>query len=99
MPVPKEQDHPFYKPLWRRVVTPVAAALVASVVVGTAVWFGTRPVPPRMARFPLTTASADALSRMGPERAGSAGTRAVVNATTSPTAYEAITLPGCSISR
>ena len=56
------------RPLWRRVVTPVAAALVASAVVGTAVWFGTRPIPPRMARFPLTTASADALSINGTER-------------------------------
>ena len=50
------------RPLWQRVVTPVAAALVASAVVGTAVWFGTRPIPPRVVRFPLTTASADALS-------------------------------------
>ena len=56
------------RPLWRRVVTPVAAALVASAVVGTAVWFGTRPIPPRMARFPLTTASADALSINGIDR-------------------------------
>ncbi len=50
------------RPLWQRVVTPVAAALVASVVVGAAVWFGTRPIPPRMTRFPLTTTSAAALS-------------------------------------
>ena len=56
------------RPLWRRVVTPVAAALVASAVVGAAVWFGTRPIPPRMARFPLTTASADALSINGTDR-------------------------------
>ena len=56
------------RPLWQRVVTPVAAALVASAVVGTAVWFGTRPIPPRMARFPLTTASADALSINGTDR-------------------------------
>ncbi len=56
------------RPLWRRVVTLVAAALVASAVVGTAVWLGTRPIPPRMARFPLTTASADALSINGVER-------------------------------
>ena len=56
------------KTLWQRVVTPVAAALVASAVVGTAVWFGTRPIPPRMARFPLTTASADALSINAVER-------------------------------
>ena len=56
------------RPLWRRVVTPVAAALVASAVVGAAVWFGTRPIPPRVARFPLTTASADALSINGTDR-------------------------------
>jgi serine/threonine-protein kinase len=56
------------RPLLRRVVTPLVAALVASAVVGTAVWFGTRPVPPRMARFPLTTASADALSINGADR-------------------------------
>ncbi|MEO8142965.1 MAG: indolepyruvate ferredoxin oxidoreductase family protein, partial [Betaproteobacteria bacterium] len=34
----------------------------------------------------VVTASVEALSRMGPGRAGLAGTRAVVNATTSPTA-------------
>jgi indolepyruvate ferredoxin oxidoreductase len=34
----------------------------------------------------VVTASADALSRMGPDRDGQTGTRAVVNATTSPTA-------------
>ncbi|MBC7804444.1 MAG: indolepyruvate ferredoxin oxidoreductase family protein, partial [Candidatus Parcubacteria bacterium] len=34
----------------------------------------------------VVTASLDALSRMGPDRVGFAGTRAVVNATTSPTA-------------
>ena len=56
------------KPLWQRVVTPVAAALVASAVVGTAVWFGTRPIPPRMARFPLTNESAAALSLNGIDR-------------------------------
>jgi hypothetical protein len=32
------------RPQWQRVVTPVAAALVASTVGGTAVWFGTRPI-------------------------------------------------------
>ena len=34
----------------------------------------------------VVTASADALSRMGPDRDGQTGTRAIVNATTSPTA-------------
>jgi eukaryotic-like serine/threonine-protein kinase len=50
------------RPLWQRVVTLVATALVASAVVGTAVWFGTRPIPPRVVRFPLTTESAAAFS-------------------------------------
>ena len=54
--------------LWRRVVTPVAAALVVSAVVGAAVWFGTARSPPRVARFPLTTASANALSISGTDR-------------------------------
>jgi hypothetical protein len=31
--------------LWQRLVIPVAAALVASVVVGAGVWFSTRPAP------------------------------------------------------
>ena len=47
--------------VWRRLAGP-AVALVLAGGVGTAVWFGTRPIPPRVARFPLTTASADALS-------------------------------------
>jgi tRNA A-37 threonylcarbamoyl transferase component Bud32 len=50
---------------WRRLAGPAAALVLAGVmgaVVGGAVWFATRPVSPRVARFPLTTASADALS-------------------------------------
>ena len=47
--------------VWRRLAGP-AVALVIAGGVGTTVWFGTRPIAPRMARFPLTTASADALS-------------------------------------
>ncbi len=51
--------------VWRRLAGPAAALVLAGVVgavVGTAVWSATRPIPPRVARFPLTTASADALS-------------------------------------
>ena len=47
--------------MWRRLAGP-AAALVLAGVVGAAVWFATRPAEPRVARFPLTTANADALS-------------------------------------
>ena len=53
--------------VWRRLAGP-AVALVLAGIVGTAVWFGTRPIPPRVARFPLTTASADALSLNGTDR-------------------------------
>ena len=50
---------------WRRLAGPAAALVLAGVVsavVGATVWLATRPIPPRVARFPLTTASADALS-------------------------------------
>ncbi len=41
-------------PLWRRVVTPVAAALVAATVAGTGVWYATRAAAP----LPLTRLAA-----------------------------------------
>ncbi len=50
---------------WRRLVGPAAALVLAGVVgavVGGTVWFATRPVPPRVMRFPLTTSDSDALS-------------------------------------
>jgi len=59
------------RPLWRRVVTPVAAALVTSAVVGTGVWIAMRPadpVPPRVSRLTITPASAAALTINGIDR-------------------------------
>jgi len=56
------------RPLWRRVVTPVAAALVTSTVVGAGVWFATRPVPPRVSRLSLASSGTAALSISGNDR-------------------------------
>ena len=59
------------RPLWRRVVTPVAFALVTSTVVGAGVWFATRPpepVPPRVSRLPLAPSGAAALNINGIDR-------------------------------
>ena len=59
------------RPLWRRVVTPVAAALVAAAVAGTAVWFAMRPaepVPPRVSRLPLAPSATAALTISGNDR-------------------------------
>ena len=56
------------RPRWRQVVTPVAAALVTSMVVGTAVWFATRqaePLPPRVSRLSMTPSGAAALTLTG----------------------------------
>ena len=56
------------RPLWQRVVTPVAATLVTSTVVGTGVWVATRPaepVPPRVSRLPLAPSGAAALTISG----------------------------------
>src|SRR5207253_195999 len=52
----------------RRVVTPVAAALVTSTVVGAGVWFATRPVPPRVSRLSLASSGTAALSISGNDR-------------------------------
>jgi eukaryotic-like serine/threonine-protein kinase len=52
-------------PPWRRVVMPVAAALVTSTVVGAGVWVATRPaerVPPRVSRLTLAPWGAAALT-------------------------------------
>ena len=59
---------PARSPLWRRLVTPVAAAVAASSAVGAMVWFTSRPPEPRVTRFfvaPTGTAalSFDALTR------------------------------------
>ena len=42
-------------PLWRRVVTPMAAAIVAAAAVGAGVWVGTRPSVPQVSRFAVST--------------------------------------------
>ena len=53
------------RPLWRRVVNHVPAAVVAAAVVGTGVWVATRqadPVPPRTSRLALAPSGTAALS-------------------------------------
>ena len=50
------------RPLWRRVVTPVAAAVVTSTVVGAGIWFAMRPVPLRVSRLTMTPTFATALT-------------------------------------
>jgi eukaryotic-like serine/threonine-protein kinase len=62
---------PVVASLWRRVVTPVAAALMTSTVVGAGVWFATRPaapVLPRVTRLALAPADTAALSINGNDR-------------------------------
>ena len=59
------------RPLWRRVVTPVAAALVTSTVVGAGVWFVMRapePVPPRVSRLAIAFSGPTALTINGADR-------------------------------
>jgi serine/threonine-protein kinase len=55
-------------PLWRRVVTPAAAALLAATIAGTGVWLAIRPAAPqpsRLSRLLVTTIGAGALSLAG----------------------------------
>ena len=52
------------RPMWQRLVTPVAAALVTSTVVGAGVWFTTRPPPPRVSRLAIAL-SGDATLYIG----------------------------------
>ena len=57
--------------LWRRLVTPVAAALVTSSVVGAGLWFATRApeaVPPRLSRLQVTLSGTAALTINGADR-------------------------------
>ena len=56
------------RPLWRRALPPTGAALAAAALVGGAMWFATRPAPPRMFRTEVTTAGATALSMTGADR-------------------------------
>ena len=53
---------PLPRTLWRRAVTPVAAALVASAVVGSWVWFVMRPAAARVTRTTISAFGAAALA-------------------------------------
>ena len=62
---------PARRPLWRRVVAPVAAALVTAIVTGAAVWFATRPADPalpRVSRLSLVPSGTAALTIRGSDR-------------------------------
>jgi serine/threonine-protein kinase len=55
------------RPVWRRAVTPVTAALAASAVVGTGVWFATRaaePPPPRVSRLLIAPSGTAAMNNI-----------------------------------
>ena len=55
------------RPVWRRVVAAVTAALAASAVVGTGVWFATRaaePPPPRVSRLLIAPSGTAALNNI-----------------------------------
>jgi Tol biopolymer transport system component len=49
-------------PLWRRVVTPAATAIVAGAAAGVVVWVATRPPQPRITRFTFSATGAAALA-------------------------------------
>ncbi len=56
------------RPVWRRIVTPVIAAIAASAVVGTGVWFATRaaePPPPRVSRLLIAPSGTAASAGFG----------------------------------
>ena len=55
-------------PLWRRAVMPVAAALVASAVVGAGVWFVVRPAAGRVTRTTISASGTPALAISGSDR-------------------------------
>lgn len=58
------------RPLSRRIVIPVAAALVTSTVVGAGVWIATRPgyVPPSVSRLSIASSRTAALTINGSDR-------------------------------
>jgi serine/threonine-protein kinase len=56
------------RPLWRRVVTPVTAALVASMVVGASVWWVFRPTAARVTRTTISASGTATLSIVGGDR-------------------------------
>jgi Tol biopolymer transport system component len=55
-------------PLWRRVAALTAGALVVAAVGGAAVWFATRPSPPRVSRLLIAPSGAAALTIDGLDR-------------------------------
>jgi eukaryotic-like serine/threonine-protein kinase len=59
---------PARRPLWRRILALTAGALVVAAVTGSAVWFATRPVPPRVSRLPLASSGTATLSIGGISR-------------------------------
>ena len=57
------------QPLWRRLAVFSAPALVIGLVVAAAaMWLATRPVPPRVTRFTITSSGAAALTINGADR-------------------------------
>ena len=56
------------QPAWRRAIVPLTMLLVGSSFVGAAVWFTTRPVPPRVTRMTITPPEATALTIDGNDR-------------------------------
>src|SRR6185436_15440901 len=56
------------RPLWRRVVIPAAAALVASMVVGAGVWWVLRPAAARVTRTTISASGSTALAIVGGDR-------------------------------
>jgi serine/threonine protein kinase/Tol biopolymer transport system component len=56
------------RPWWRRAVTPVAAALMTSAVVGASVWLLLRPTAGRVTRTTISSSGAAALAIVGGDR-------------------------------
>ena len=56
------------RPQWRRVAMLAAGALAIAIASATAVWFTTRPTPPRVSRTTIATSGATALSINGNDR-------------------------------
>jgi eukaryotic-like serine/threonine-protein kinase len=52
-------------PLWRRAVAPTLSLVLGGLTVGLAVWFLTRPTPPRVTRLTATPSGSAALSVSG----------------------------------
>ncbi|MBA3298405.1 MAG: protein kinase, partial [Acidobacteria bacterium] len=53
------------RPLWRRAIPVISAAVVASAVTGLAVWTTTRPAPASVARFTLALADGQEFTNSG----------------------------------